>query len=378
MIPIALPSASFYLLLTVSFFAGVLLFGWLLALASSAGMRRAVRLHWKKSAVLFVLLAVLFSYYAWFQAIVWQVERESERQEAARNVTLAQPTTVGGTDMPAGTRLKLQDEGQLETYLEAEFPQPVPVYGIQATQVRRFLGTDYDDDTYALIARYPRTVILRGAGDQAVQGWQCDATQDIEFDSERDGAMKALNQCQLGHDNHVGDMEIAPGSILYGSEGTVYVDGFKDPDRWRIEVKDPVAVKAFGLMLSNPRIYLDADRRLLRVSDTELACGVQWGDFRHAAGTQVKTVRRVQGAGREPFPGVIVFSPSNGQPAKRDGHDDVSKGMSVMQGLDGSFAGIVKNEEVGVFEFATFVVGEEEPEAPTRARCPAPAATGPR
>ena len=52
--------------------------------------------------------------------------------------------------------------------------------------------------------------------------------------------------------------------------------------------------------------------------------------------------------------------------------------MSVMQGLDGTFAGIVKNEEVGVFEFASFSVGDEEPEAPVRARCPAPAATGPR
>lgn len=378
MIPIALPSASFYLLLTVSFFAGILLCGGLLALAVSAGMRRAARRHWKKSAVLFVLLAVLFSYYAWFQAIVWQVERESERQEAARNVTLAQPTTVGGIEMPTGTRLKLQDEGQLETYLEAEFPQPVSVYGIQATQVRRFLGTDYDPDTYALIARYPRTVILRGVGEQVVQGWQCDATRDIEFDATRDGAMKALDQCQLGRGNHVGDMEIAPGSILYGSEGTVYVDGFKDPDRWRIDVKDPVAVKAFGLMLSNPRIYLDADRRLLRVSDTELACGVQWGDFHHAAGTQVKTVRRAEGTGREPFPGVIVFSPRSGQPATRDGHDDVSEGMSVMQGLDGTFAGIVKNEEVGVFEFATFVVGDEEPQTPVRAQCPTPAASGPR
>ena len=41
MIPIALPSASFYLLLTVSFFAGILLFGWLLALAVSNGARAA-------------------------------------------------------------------------------------------------------------------------------------------------------------------------------------------------------------------------------------------------------------------------------------------------------------------------------------------------
>ena len=52
----ALPSANFYLLLSISFFAGVLLFGWLLTLACSAAMRRVARRHWKKSAVLFVLL----------------------------------------------------------------------------------------------------------------------------------------------------------------------------------------------------------------------------------------------------------------------------------------------------------------------------------
>jgi hypothetical protein len=370
MIPIALPSASFYILLSVSFFAGILLAGWAVALLANAGLRRAVRKHWKKSAALFIVLAVLFSYYAWFQTMVWQIERESDRREAARNVTLAQPATVGGAAMPAGTKLKLQDEGQLETYLEAEFPQPVPIYGVQATSARRYLDTDYDNDTYALIARYPRTVILRGAGSQPVQGWQCDAAQGIEFDSLRDGGMKALNQCRLAPGNRVGDLEIAGGSTLYGSSVTVYTDGSSDPDRWRIEVKDPVAVRVFGLMLSNPRIYLDADRRLLRISDAQLACPASLGGFDYAPGTQVKTARRGQGAGREPFPGVLVFSPGDGQVAKRSGHDDVPSGMSVMQALDGTLAGIVENEQAGVFQFATFSVGDKEPDAPARARCP--------
>ena len=87
------------------------------------------------------------------------------RAEAARNVTLQATTTVGGIAMPAGTRLKLQDEGQLETYLEAEFPHPVAMYGVQASSARRYLQSDYDDETYALRGRYPRNVILRGAGE---------------------------------------------------------------------------------------------------------------------------------------------------------------------------------------------------------------------
>lgn len=130
MIPVSLPSANFYLLLSLGLLAGVVLAIWGVVLAVSASHRRTVRKHWKKSAVLFVVLAVPFAFFAWVHTIVWQIERESERAEAARNVTLEQAATVGGVAMPAGTRLKLQDEGQLETYVEAEFPAPTPIFGV--------------------------------------------------------------------------------------------------------------------------------------------------------------------------------------------------------------------------------------------------------
>ncbi|MFD4837960.1 hypothetical protein ACFWP0_10665 [Achromobacter sp. NPDC058515] len=369
MIPIALPSASFYILISLGFLAGIVLLGWGLVLAASVGARRKVRKYWKTSVIAFVPLALLFGYYAWVQAIVWHVGRESDRQAAARLVTLQQPQTLGGIAMPAGTRLQLQDEGQLETYVEAEFPHAVPMYGMEATHARRYLGTDYDKDTYATIARYPRSVILRGIGDQSVQGWQCDAGVDVEFDSERDGAMKALRTCQLAQGNRLGDMEIAAGSTLYGSDGTVYVDGSRDPDRWRIEVRNPVAVQAFGLMLSEPTLYLDADRRLLRFADAKLACPTRFGDFSYSAGTHVKTARR-NGAKPEPYPGVLVFSPWDGGVARRAGQEDVGEGKSVMQTLDGKLAGIVPNEEAGVFQYATFVVDGKEPARPALARCP--------
>lgn len=370
MIPIALPSAGFYVLLSFGFVAGLVLLGWLLVVATSAGARRTVRKYWKTSTLLFVVLLVPFAFYAWVQTVVWQIERESDRSEAARNVTLAQPTTVGGVAMPVGTRLKLQDEGQLETYVEAQFPEPVPMYGVQASTATRYLDTDYDKDTYALLGRHPRTVLLRGAGSQAVLGWQCDATQDIEIDVARDGAMTALNKCVLGPGNRVESQDIAPGSIVYGSTGTVYTDGSSDPDRWRIEVKDPVAIKVFGLPLSYPRIYLDDQRHLFRVSDAELACPTQLGELSYVAGTQVQTMRRGRGDQREPYPGVLVLSPWDGQVAKRAGQADVPEGMSVMQTLAGEVVGVVKNEEVGVFHFATFVVGDEGPQTPARARCP--------
>lgn len=370
MIPIALPSAGFYILLSCGFLAGLVLLGWLLVVATSSGARRTVRKYWKTSSLVFLVLLVPFAFYAWVQAVIWQVGRESDRAEAARNITLPQPTTVGGILMPAGTRLKMQDEGQLETYVEAEFPQPVAMYGVQASSARRYLDTEYDMETYALRGRYPRTVILRGAGSQAVLGWQCDATQDIELDVARDGALQGLKQCVLGAGNRADALDIAPGSIAYGSDGTVYTDGSRDPDRWRIEIKDPVAVKVFGLPLSNPRLYLDDTRRLLRVSDAELACATQLGPVSYAAGTQVRSVRRGRGDDREPYPGVLLLSPWNGQAAKRAGHDDVPEGMSIMQTLGGEVIDVVKNENVGVYHFATIIVGDDMPQGPTRARCP--------
>ncbi|MFF7396836.1 hypothetical protein ACFZAI_10305 [Achromobacter sp. NPDC008082] len=369
MIPVSLPSANFFLLLSLGFLTGIVLVGWAVVLAVSASHRRSVRKHWKKSAVLFVVLALPAAFFVWVNAVIWQVEREGARREAARHVTLDQPTTVAGTLMPAGTRLSLQDEGQPETYVEAEFPQPVEIFGVQAMRARRHLGTDYDD-TYAVRGRYPQTVFVSGKGEQTVQGWQCDATQEIEFDTTRDGAMKALRQCQLGHGNQIGELALASGSVVFGSDGTVYTDGSSDPDRWRVEVKHSVAVQVFGLMVSAPRLYLDADRRLIRVSDTELACKLDLGGFHYPPGTQVKTVRRGDGAAREPFPGIFVFSPWDGQAAKRDGHDDVPEGMSVMQAFDGTLVGIVTNDSAGVFKFAKFVVEGDKAVEPPRARCP--------
>jgi len=370
MIPIALPSASFFILLTAGFFAGLLLLGWGLVLAISRGARRTVRKYWKTSALLCVALLVPFGFYAWFQAMMWQIEREIERGEAARNVTLQQATTVSGVTMPAGTRLKLQDEGKLDTYVEASFPQAVSLLGVNATIVRRYLDAEYEKDTYALLGRHPRSVILRGAGVQDVQGWRCDATQDIEFDVMPDGALKAFEQCVLADGNRAADLEIAPGAVLRGSDGTVYTDGSRDPDRWRVSVNGTTAVQVFGLYLSRPSLYLDASREVLRVTDAELACSTPFGRLTYPAGTQFKTARRKAAGEREPYPGVLVFSPWNGQAAKRAGHEDVPEGKSVLQTLQGEVVDIVDNEAAGVIRFDTFIIDGKEPARPARARCP--------
>ncbi|MGE8667618.1 MAG: hypothetical protein ACN6PM_07800 [Achromobacter mucicolens] len=370
MIPIALPSASFFILLTAGFFAGLLLLGWGIVLAASGGARRTVRKYWKTSIALCLALAAPFSFYAWFQAVMWQVGRDIDRKQAALRVTLQEPAVVGGVAMPAGTRLTLQDEGKLDTYVEASFPQAVQMLGVQATSARRYLDTEYEAQTYATLGRHPRTVILRGAGVQTVQGWGCDGAHDIEFAVEPDGAMKAFEQCVLASGNEAAGLAIAAGTALRGSSGTVYTDGSRDADRWRLEVDGDAAVPLYGLFLSRPTLYLDASRNVLRVTDAELACRTQFGGLTYAAGTQFKTARRGSGEDREPYPGVLVFSPWNGQAAVRPGHEDVPEGMSVMHTPQGEFIKIVSNEAAGVFRFDTFVVDGKEPARPARARCP--------
>ncbi len=74
---------------------------------------------------------------------------------------------------------------------------------MQAKRVRRYLTLNTRSDTYALIGRYPRSVILTGQGDQVVQG--CAATARMTSNSilNPTGAMKALSQCRLGSGNQV-------------------------------------------------------------------------------------------------------------------------------------------------------------------------------
>ena len=49
MIPIALPSAGFYIFVSLGFLAGLALLGWALVLVASGGARRTVRKYWKTS-----------------------------------------------------------------------------------------------------------------------------------------------------------------------------------------------------------------------------------------------------------------------------------------------------------------------------------------
>jgi hypothetical protein len=358
LIPVPIPSARLFLLLALGLLSGLILLGWGLGLAISPKVRGLSTEYIKTSLSLFLPLILLFSFFAWFQIRMLQLEREFRREQAARHVTLEQPTVVNGINMPAGTHLTLRHKNQLESYTEAEFSQAVPLHGLQVTKMERFVSDPGGDGSRMTASS---KITLWGPGDQDVEGWHCDTTLGIEVEVENDGGVKSLEQCTLGRDDSIDALNIAPGSVLYVSNDEVYLDGYADPIRWRIEVKDAAAVEVFGLPLANPRINLNADRHLIMFSDASLARPTQFGDFNYPAGTQVKTLRPRK-AGQEtqiPYPGGLIFSPWNGQSAQHAQHADVPEGMSVVQTLDGELIEITRNEKVGVFHFEAIGAGDD-------------------
>ena len=164
MIPVALPSIESLLLLFASLGAGVCLLIWLLRLLLSRRARSRFAARPVLGVVLMLVLALAASFYLSFQYQVWQIDREFARRDAARRVTLAQAQTLGGVLMPAGARLTLAKEGELETFTEALFDPPAPAFGLRVSRIERYLHTDYDSKTYEELRRYPHTIHLWGEG----------------------------------------------------------------------------------------------------------------------------------------------------------------------------------------------------------------------
>ena len=142
---------------------------WLLRLLLSRRARSRFAARPVLGVVLMLVLALAASFYLSFQYQVWQIDREFARRDAARRVTLAQAQTLGGVLMPAGARLTLAKEGELETFTEALFDPPAPAFGLRVSRIERYLHTDYDSKTYEELRRYPHTIHLWGEGPQQVE-----------------------------------------------------------------------------------------------------------------------------------------------------------------------------------------------------------------
>ena len=103
-----------------SFVAGIWLLVWLSLLAFSP-RAPALRRRWPSRGLLMLLLLIPLGLRAWLEIGLWQYERERAR-EKPHSAVLERPSRLGGIEMPAGTRLKLELKHQPESFREAEFP----------------------------------------------------------------------------------------------------------------------------------------------------------------------------------------------------------------------------------------------------------------
>ncbi|AIT25556.1 hypothetical protein D558_0876 [Bordetella holmesii 44057] len=164
MIAAAIPSIWSYLLPLLSLLALVCLVVWGLGLAVSRGWRAAIRRHPWRALVLLLPLASLLAYGVAFAHSVWRYQQVVARQEAARALVLEHAQTIDGIAMPAGSRLQLQRAGHPESFVEAEFAQPVMVQGIAARRLARRVSTRYDAQSHAEIGSDVLSMSVFGDG----------------------------------------------------------------------------------------------------------------------------------------------------------------------------------------------------------------------
>ncbi|WP_144638822.1 hypothetical protein [Bordetella genomosp. 13] len=353
MIPVAIPSAAGLLFLSLSFMAGLALIAWLLLLALSKGARRwLMSKPWIKIPCL-LALAVLSVPALLIQYWMYTTSRESERREAALRVTLAQAQTIDGVAMPTGTRLVLDQEGRLDTYARADFDPPALAYGVQATQITRYLASDYDEH-YNVVHRYPQGMEIRGKGVQAVQEWGCDASQPMKFDVEDKGARVAFSNCVLADGNRAGDVVLPAGAQVQARDGLTYGDGHVEPLRWVVSVDGPEPLKVAGLLLGHPALHLDARRQFVGLEYGVLACAMPLGPMRYPAGTLVRTLGYPL---NRQMPEAWVFTPDVGMQVQRDDGTMVAEGSSVVQRLDGTVLAVAPNARLMIELFPKLEVG---------------------
>ncbi|PXB40625.1 hypothetical protein C0056_25945, partial [Pseudomonas aeruginosa] len=145
MIPVAPLPLIVPLIYLSSFVAGIWLLVWLSLLAFSPRARQRLRRRWPSRGLLMLLLLIPLGLRAWLEIGLWQYERERAREEAAHSAVLERPSRLGGIEMPAGTRLKLELKHQPESFREAEFPTPVTIRGVATRHLQRWLQSEQDD-----------------------------------------------------------------------------------------------------------------------------------------------------------------------------------------------------------------------------------------
>lgn len=306
MIPVALPSVEFLVIVGLLFLTTLVWFVWTVWLLFFRKSQKPWANHWFALYGLTTFPALFTLYHVvTFSLEMRTLDREHEKNFAP---TLTSSERIGQIDMPEGTKLRLAAAQKLESFGRATFPHPVEIAGINALAVDRYIAVKYDD-SYNVTGFAPDNMRIVGEGTSEQQGWTCKATTPVEFDVNDDGSVKAFKRCVLAAGNAADGISLPSGTEVWTSTGNVYTDGFTDTDRWVMDIPRDKTVLLDGLELTGPRIMLDDHKKLYEVSSGSLAKDTSFGADTYPAGTLVRfNPRHI----RDSHPNAWLLTPKEG------------------------------------------------------------------
>ncbi|ANN68762.1 hypothetical protein [Bordetella bronchialis] len=340
--PVALPGGNFYPMLAVSLVCLATLLTWIAVLCTNRLARMRLRARPRSNAVAMLALAVLGGIFPVRLALRWMDGHQAAADKAAHTVVLDGPRTLGGIDMPAGTRLLVRLEDRPDTFEAAHFPGPVPVGGIPVVSLERYLAKSGVQQFRATGASGTLP------GDEAADGWRCARGHKVEFKPDEDGRLR-FSSCHLAAGNTVGGQSLPAGTWVALRHGARPASDFQHVDGWllRTDGSDPSMVAGMPLLKADLR--LDRQRKLVWFEGS-LASEYDLGPMTYPAGTRVATAGAAVAGAK---PGDMVFSPSRGRSASRNDGDDVPSGQSVLQAPDGTVRAVMSNRAAGVLDVAS-------------------------
>jgi len=332
MIPVSLPGGNYYFYMAVSLICLSTLLTWAIRLIIDHQARQWLHAHHRLGTALLAALLLIGSIFPLQQLIRWQSLQREARDALIHRTVLDQAQTISGIAMPAGTVLKLDLPGQTDSFVQADFPKPIEIIGMQASQVFRHVRTADG----SLPARESWSLTL--ARDQATQGWTCSHSHRAELIIEN--GKPRFDSCHLAAGNKLDGQPLPSGTWLDWRQGS--------PLRWMLSTdgSEPVQVKHLPLLKAD--VLVDSQARIISF-EGQLAQETGLGEMTYPTGTRAGTALNVPGAQA----GDLIFSPPRGRSARREGKSDVQPGNSVLQAPDGTVRLVLENRQAGVLDVST-------------------------
>jgi hypothetical protein len=307
---------------------------WMWRLMARPGPRQGPRDRRLQAMIVLGMLAFASAPIIFLALNVSRMQPSSFAGMEPTRTILSAPARIGGIDMPAGTRLQLEREGQLESFVAASFPSPVSVYGAPAVRLTRQLRVIQRDGDEV---HEPAGAYVTMAGDQTIEGWTCTAgvvvgrrRPTLHYQLARDGSARAFEGCLAGEGNLVDGRALPAGTDIGAAK---YAD--KPAIRWRISTGEDKLFTVLGIPVYNATFWVDARHQVVGVQYAQLACRLTLGAITYAPGTEVESA---DGDWRKRFPDAWYFKTSSARPASQVS-GEIKPGTWVVQSPDGVLRG---------------------------------------